>query len=42
MTIGQLGLPAWDIVWARRGDETLGIEIRGDAAAAGCPPGELS
>ena len=32
MTVGQLGLPAWDIVWARRGEQILGIEIAGDAA----------
>jgi len=36
MTAGQLGLPRWDILWARRGEETLGIELAGDRAAAGC------
>jgi adenylyltransferase/sulfurtransferase len=26
----QLGLPEWEIVWARRGQEILGLEIAGD------------
>jgi len=26
----QLGLPAWDIVWARRGGELFGLELSGD------------
>jgi adenylyltransferase/sulfurtransferase len=26
----QLGLPEWEIVWARRGDKFLGLEIAGD------------
>lgn len=29
-TVRDLGLPAWDIVWARRGGEVLGLEISGD------------
>jgi molybdopterin/thiamine biosynthesis adenylyltransferase len=29
-TIAELGLPEWDIVWARRGVDSLGIEITGD------------
>src|SRR5262249_33343192 len=29
-TVGQLGLPAWDILWARRGNKYLGIELAGD------------
>lgn len=29
-TIGETGLPAWDIVWARRGNEVRGFEISGD------------
>src|SRR6185503_3131364 len=29
-TIAELGLPEWDIVWARRGVNSLGIEITGD------------
>lgn len=36
MTASQLGLPRWDIFWARRGEETLGIELAGDRVAAGC------
>jgi hypothetical protein len=31
-TIGELGLPARDILWARRGADSLGIEIAGDKA----------
>lgn len=27
---GELGLPAWEIVWLRRGEETVGIEFAGD------------
>jgi molybdopterin/thiamine biosynthesis adenylyltransferase len=30
MTIAELGLPRWDILWARRGDQALGIEVAGD------------
>jgi hypothetical protein len=26
----EIGLPAWDIVWARHGEECLGLEISGD------------
>jgi adenylyltransferase/sulfurtransferase len=29
-TVGGIGLPAWDVVWARRGDDVLGLEISGD------------
>jgi len=29
-TVGAIGLPAWDIVWARRGGESVGFEISGD------------
>ena len=29
----QLGLPAWDIVWARRGEQVLGIELAADRPA---------
>lgn len=29
----ELGLPAWDIVWARHGERMLGIELAGDAPA---------
>ncbi len=31
-SVNDLGLPPWDIVWARRQDEYLGIEIAGDRA----------
>lgn len=30
LTVRQLGLPLWDIVWARCGDTCLGLEITGD------------
>lgn len=33
-TLAGFGLPAWDIVWARRGHEAIGWEIAGDAATA--------
>ena len=33
MTVSHFGLPAWDIVWARRGEEMLGIELAGDRGA---------
>ena len=26
----EIGLPAWDIVWARHGDKYLGLELAGD------------
>ena len=29
-TAAEIGLPAWDIVWARCGDHDLGIELAGD------------
>jgi hypothetical protein len=29
-TVREIGLPAWDIIWARRGTESLGFEISGD------------
>ncbi len=32
---GSLGLPAWDIVWARFGDSCLGLEISGDCPFRG-------
>lgn len=28
----ELGLPEWDIVWARHGEQFLGLELAGDAA----------
>ena len=38
-TAADLGLPAWEIVWARRGDNALGIELAGDRPE-GLPAGE--
>jgi adenylyltransferase/sulfurtransferase len=35
MSARQLGLPAWDIVWARRGTDSLGLELSGDNPLAG-------
>lgn len=29
-TVRDIGLPAWDIVWARHGDKYLGLEFAGD------------
>jgi adenylyltransferase/sulfurtransferase len=29
----DLGLPAWDILWARRGERSIGIELTGDRPA---------
>ena len=31
----ELGLPAWDIVWARRGADVVGIELSGDEPTVG-------
>ncbi len=31
----EIGLPAWDIVWARRGSNSIGLEFAGDCAACG-------
>jgi molybdopterin/thiamine biosynthesis adenylyltransferase len=30
----QVGLPAWDVLWARRGERCIGIELSGDRSAA--------
>jgi len=32
LTARQLGLPAWDVLWARRGDRQLAMELAGDEA----------
>lgn len=29
-TVEQVGLPPWDVMWVRRGDKSLGIELAGD------------
>jgi adenylyltransferase/sulfurtransferase len=35
----EMGLPAWDIIWARRGDRAIGFELSGDSPfSAGNPP----
>lgn len=34
-TVAGVGLPSWDIVWARRGDEFVGIEMTADSLFAG-------
>jgi molybdopterin/thiamine biosynthesis adenylyltransferase len=34
LTAAELGLPRWDVVWARRGERMLGIEMAADRA--GC------
>lgn len=31
MTLSEIGLPLWDILWARYNDNYIGIEISGDA-----------
>jgi molybdopterin/thiamine biosynthesis adenylyltransferase len=31
----QIGLPAWDILWARHGEQTIGFELSGDCPLAG-------
>lgn len=33
-TVGQFGLPPWDTVWARRGEQMLGIELAADRPEA--------
>lgn len=30
MTVAQLGLPCWDILWARKGGQVLGLELAAD------------
>lgn len=32
-TAREMGLPAWDIVWARRGMQSIGLELSGDQRA---------
>lgn len=34
MTVGQIGLPLWDVLWARHQDRVLGIELAGDVPLA--------
>lgn len=33
MTAQGLGLPAWDVVWARKGSSLVGLELSGDSSA---------
>lgn len=33
--VGEIGLPAWDIIWARRGDKAVGFELSGDNPFSG-------
>jgi hypothetical protein len=40
MTLGALGLPAWDVVWARHGGDFVGIEISGDCPLPATTPSE--
>lgn len=32
-TARQLGLPAWDVIWARHGEDVLGVELAADGPA---------
>jgi len=34
-TAREIGLPAWDIIWARRGEKSIGFELSGDSPFAG-------
>ncbi len=36
-TPAELGLPPWDVIWARRGERIVGIEATGDAPWPGSP-----
>lgn len=37
-TVGQIGLPGWDILWVRLRENYIGIEISGDNPFAGMDP----
>lgn len=30
-SVGEIGLPAWEIVWGRKGNHSLGVEMAGDS-----------
>lgn len=30
MTVAEFGLPTWDVIWARHGEQAIGMEMRGD------------
>jgi len=34
-TVRAMGLPPWDIIWARRGDRAVGFELSGDSPFSG-------
>jgi adenylyltransferase/sulfurtransferase len=34
-TVAEIGLPAWEIIWARRGENGVGIELAGDSPFTG-------
>jgi molybdopterin/thiamine biosynthesis adenylyltransferase len=36
-TAKELGIPAWDVVWARKGSSVLGLELGGDSSACLSP-----
>ena len=33
-TVAQIGLPPWEIIWARHGNESIGFEMAGDNSFA--------
>jgi adenylyltransferase/sulfurtransferase len=41
-TAREIGLPDWDIVWARRGDRAIGFEFSGDCPFGGAGPKEYA
>jgi adenylyltransferase/sulfurtransferase len=41
-SVRQLGLPAWEIVWARFGDQSLALEMAGDDPMRGNSKGPLN
>lgn len=40
LTPADLGLPRWDVVWARRQLDVIGLELAGDSAELCAQPGE--
>jgi adenylyltransferase/sulfurtransferase len=40
-SVQETGLPAWDIIWARRGADAIGLEISGDSPFADKPDSTL-
>ena len=37
-TVAELGLPVWDILWARRGEKSIGLELAADNPLARLTP----